>query len=64
VPERLGLMKLDLQRADLGIAFCHFTLAAQALGLEGRLEAWPSPPEVGPLPPRTQYVASFVPAPR
>jgi nitroreductase len=31
----------DLQRADMGIALCHFELAARALGLAGHWEARP-----------------------
>ena len=29
----------DLQRVDIGIAMCHFELAARELGLEGQWEA-------------------------
>lgn len=62
VPDQLGLLKLDLQRADLGIAFCHFSLSAEQLGLEGRFDMLSPPPDLGPLPPRVEYRASFLPA--
>ncbi len=52
---------VDLQRIDMGIAMCHFALSAHELGLDG---AWRlSPPEVGPLPERTSYVATWVEGP-
>jgi nitroreductase len=60
VPDGLGLLKLDLQRADMGIALCHFSLVAGQLGLHGRLEVLHPAPEVGPLPPRMVYRASFI----
>jgi nitroreductase len=47
----------DLQRLDMGIACCHFELAARELGLEGRWEVL-APPEID-LPARTTYVASW-----
>ena len=48
----------DIQRIDLGIAICHFDLAARELGVTG---TWivGSPP-FGEFPPQTEYVASFV----
>ena len=49
----------DMQRIDMGIALCHFELAALQLGLAGR---WvfedPGLPLSGPL---TSYVATWVP---
>jgi len=47
----------DLQRIDMGIACCHFELAARELGLAGKWEALP-PPALEP-PARTTYVASW-----
>jgi nitroreductase len=50
----------DLQRIDMGIAICHFQLSARAAGLAG---SWSveSQPDVGPLPARTEYVATWRP---
>jgi nitroreductase len=52
-------MKLaDLQRVDMGIAFCHFWLATQEDGLDG---AWSTdPPDVGRIPDGTEFVASWI----
>jgi nitroreductase len=47
----------DLQRIDMGIALCHFELTAQELNLRGKWEIL-QPGE--PLPPKTEYVASWV----
>ena len=47
----------DLQRVDLGIAMCHFELAARELGLEG---AWAlDEPAVGPLGRGVEYTATW-----
>jgi nitroreductase len=43
--ERSG--KADLQRVDMGIAMCHFELAARAAGLEGAWSAEAAPAVVG-----------------
>jgi len=47
----------DLQRMDMGIACCHFDLAARELELAGNWEVL-EPPEIK-LPERTSYVASW-----
>jgi len=49
--------EIDLQRVDLGIAMCHFSLAAQEEGLHGVWEY--QTPDVGSLPPHTHYVVSW-----
>ena len=49
----------DLQRIDMGIAMCHFELAARELSLDGNwtaIKPWPSP-----LPKRCEYVVSWMP---
>lgn len=53
-----GILKLaDLQRVDMGIAICHFTLTAASLGLEGR---WVDRNPQIPLPDeRTQYILTW-----
>jgi hypothetical protein len=49
---------VDLQRIDLGIAMCHFQLAAQELGLPGE---WRSGEPVLPgTPANFEYIVSFV----
>ncbi|MBU4268621.1 MAG: nitroreductase family protein [Acidobacteria bacterium] len=49
--------KADLQRIDMGIAICHFQLAAAELGLEGE---WQSiEPQVDGTPAGYEYVVSF-----
>jgi nitroreductase len=51
------LFAVDLQRIDMGIAMSHLELVSREQGIEG---AWrSSPPETGPLPERTRYVASY-----
>jgi nitroreductase len=56
-----SLMPLaDLQRIDLGIAMCHFQLAAVELGLQG--EWSPHEPHVPGTPANYEYIASFLPA--
>ena len=50
----------DLQRADIGIAMCHFALTAQELGLAGTWRA--ADPNLTPLPERTEYIVSWVSA--
>jgi hypothetical protein len=48
----------DLQRVDMGIAMCHFELAARESGVEGSwiLDA----PGIQTSEARTEYVASWV----
>jgi len=53
---RLGLA--DLQRIDMGIAMCHFDLAARELGLRG--EWVHREPKISLLPDHTYYVATFL----
>ena len=51
------LFKADLQRIDMGIAMCHFDLAARQAGLEGQ---WvDSNPELPSMPERTEYTATW-----
>jgi len=50
----------DLQRVDMGIAMCHFELAARELGLSGRWVA--DEPDIGGLGDNTEYTVSWVPA--
>lgn len=59
VTDRLGLLPVDIQRIDLGIAMAHFALTAAALALPGQWERWPSPPAVSPLPDHTSYLATW-----
>jgi nitroreductase len=47
----------DLQRVDLGIAFCHFELAARELGRDGAWEL--SEPDVGAPGPGVEYIATW-----
>ena len=49
----------DLQRIDLGIAMCHFQLAAAELGLEGSWRV--NEPLVPETPAQYEYVATFAP---
>jgi nitroreductase len=52
-----GVAGADLQRIDVGIACCHFELAARELGLAGKWERF-APPALA-LPARTTYVATW-----
>ncbi len=53
-----GVLRLaDLQRVDLGIAMCHFELAAGELGLTGRWTL--DEPDLGSLDPRVEYTATW-----
>ncbi len=52
------LFRVDLQRIDMGIAMCHFELAASEEGLGGKWSI--EDVAVGDLPDRTEYVASWV----
>jgi nitroreductase len=47
----------DLQRVDLGIALCHFELAAREAGLAGEWVL--DEPDIGALPPGAQYTATW-----
>ena len=47
----------DLQRVDLGIAMCHFELAARELGLQGEWTL--DEPDVGRLGPGVEYTATW-----
>jgi hypothetical protein len=47
---------VDLQRVDMGIAICHFTLAAQEMGLRGRWQQLSAAPLVHEA---LRYVASW-----
>jgi nitroreductase len=49
----------DLQRLDVGIAMCHFELAANELGLRGTWTA--SDPGLPPADKKTLYVATWTP---
>jgi nitroreductase len=51
------LFKVDLQRIDMGIAMCHFALAAREQGLEG---LWDTRPAKGiSIPEDMEYVVSW-----
>lgn len=52
------MFKADLQRVDMGIAMCHFELAAAQENIAGKWII--KEPELGGLPPRTEYVATWV----
>lgn len=49
---------IDIQRVDLGIASCHFHLAAQERNLPGRIQVLPAP--AIKTPPQTHYVFSWL----
>jgi len=48
---------VDLQRVDMGIAMCHFSLAAQEVGMSGAWRRLASPP-AGPA--AALYIASWI----
>lgn len=50
--------KIDIQRVDMGIAACHFHLAALEKGLPGKFEKLATPEVQGPEP--LQYVFSWI----
>jgi len=53
------LLKLeDLQRLDIGIAMCHFELAARELGRDGRWAV--RAPDIAAPDPLTEYAVSWV----
>jgi len=49
---------MDMQRIDVGIAICHFHLAAMELGLQGHFERH-APRKIN-VPENTTYVVSWV----
>lgn len=51
---------VDMQRIDLGIAICHFHLAAMDSGLVGRFERLSLAEDI--LPKNTSYIISWIPA--
>ena len=53
---RIG--EIELQQIDLGIAMCHFELTARDLDLAGRWSF--ENPDLDDLPPRTEFVASWL----
>lgn len=50
----------DIQKLDIGIAACHFHLAAMEKGLNGKFTKLPEPDITAPE--HTQYIFSWVPA--
>jgi nitroreductase len=58
-PGYRGRFEVDLQRLDMGIAICHFELAARELGLPGAWRLASPPPRLGGLPADTSYVATW-----
>lgn len=46
----------DIQRVDMGIAMCHFELAAREIGLPGK---WVVRPPAGDAPEATEYTATW-----
>lgn len=56
--ENRFLKTADLQRADIGIAMCHFELTAQEQGLTGTWQV--TDPGLTPLPEHTEYIVSWV----
>jgi hypothetical protein len=51
------LSMADLQRIDMGICMSHFELAAREAGLSGK---WDDTKDMGPLPKKTEYVATWL----
>ena len=52
-----SMFTMDLQRIDMGIAMCHFELAASEAGLEG---GWVvEKPDISSMPNDTEYVVSW-----
>lgn len=56
--EGYGMVSYDLQKNDLGIAMCHFELAANELGLKG---LW-SKEQCENMPEKWEYIATWVAA--
>lgn len=55
---RALMPKADLQRIDMGIAICHFQLAAAEAGLKGEWRV--EEPVLQKTPPHFEYIATFV----
>jgi nitroreductase len=53
------MTSVDIQRIDMGIALCHFALSAKEVGLSGSFSV--REPDMGKLPERTSYVATWNP---
>ncbi|MDD5309196.1 MAG: nitroreductase family protein [Deltaproteobacteria bacterium] len=51
-----AMVAVDLQRLDMGIAMCHFALAARSVGLDG---AWQTHHVSLHMPARTEYCATW-----
>ena len=51
------MFKTDLQRIDMGIAMCHFELAAHKTGVEGEWKV--AQPDIPSLPDEAEYVVSW-----
>ncbi len=51
------VFQVDLQRIDMGIAMCHFELAAKSAGLSGKWVTMDA--DVSPLPEMHEYVVSW-----
>ena len=56
--KQLFFMKSDLQRVDIGIAMCHFALAADEEGLKGVWEA--DNPRLGGITDKLDYIVTWV----
>ena len=52
-----SMFKMDLQRIDMGIAMCHFELAANKMGVEGKWKV--KEPNIESLPDGIEYVVSW-----
>lgn len=52
-----SMFKVDLQRIDMGIAMCHFELAADAMGIKGGWKV--KKPDIKPWPDGIEYVVSW-----
>ena len=52
-----SMFKMDLQRIDMGIAMCHFELAANEVGVDGKWKV--KEPDVGSLPEAMEYIVSW-----
>ncbi len=56
--KQLSFMKSDLQRVDIGIAMCHFSLVAEEKGLKGVWEI--SDPHLKGMADKLEYTATWV----
>lgn len=56
--KQLSFMKSDLQRVDIGIAMCHFALAAEEEGLKGGWKV--TDPRLGGMTKKLDYIATWV----